>query len=197
MIAYIEGKITYNDPTYVIIDIGGIGYEIKISLNTYGAIKLMKECKLHTYLNIKEDSHTLYGFFEANEKKLFLSLISISGVGPNTGLMVLSSLTAPELHQAIINGDAQTIQAVKGIGTKTAQRIVLELRDKMTKEDLGDIGGTIQDKSHNTVKNEALSALITLGYNKTVAEKTVIRILKNSQEDLSLEELIKLALKTA
>ncbi len=197
MIAYIEGKIAQHDPTYVIIDIGGIGYEIKISLNTFSSIKLLKSCKLHTYLHVKEDSHTLFGFFEANEKKLFLSLISISGVGPSTGLMVLSSLSAVELHQAIVNGDAHTIQSVKGIGAKTAQRIVLELRDKMAKEDLSDIQGGIQEKSHNTIRSEALSALITLGYNKTVAEKTVTRILKNSKEDISLEELIKLALKAA
>ncbi len=197
MIAYIEGKITHHDPTHVIIDIGGIGYEIKISLNTFSSIKALKSCKLHTYLHIKEDSHTLFGFFEANEKKLFLSLISISGVGPSTGLMVLSSLSALELHQAIVNGDVNTIQSVKGIGAKTAQRIVLELRDKMAKEDLGDIQGGIQEKSHNTIRSEALSALITLGYTKAVAEKTVTRILKNSKEDISLEELIKLALKAA
>ncbi len=197
MIAYIEGKLTHKDPTFVIIDIGGLGYEIKISLSTFGAIKHLERCKLHTYLNVKEDSHTLFGFFELIEKKLFLSLISISGVGPSTGLMVLSSLSAVELQQAIINGDVSTIQAVKGIGAKTAQRIVLELKDKMAKENLGDNNAIIQPKSHNTVKREALSALITLGYNKGMAEKTVDRILKNSGDDISLEELIRLALKTA
>ncbi|MDN5215300.1 Holliday junction branch migration protein RuvA [Fulvivirgaceae bacterium BMA12] len=197
MIAYIEGKLTHKDPTFVIIDIGGLGYEIKISLSTFGAIKHLERCKLHTHLNVKEDSHTLFGFFELIEKKLFLSLISISGVGPSTGLMVLSSLSAAELQQAIINGDVSTIQSVKGIGAKTAQRIVLELKDKMAKENLGDNNVIIQPKSHNTVKREALSALITLGYNKGMAEKTVDRILKNSGDDISLEELIRLALKTA
>lgn len=197
MIAYIEGKLTWKDPTFVIIDIGGIGYEIKISLGTFTAIKDLERCKLHTYLHVKEDSHTLFGFFEPIEKKIFLSLISITGVGPSTGLMVLSSLSANELQEAIIHGDVSTIQSVKGIGAKTAQRIVLELKDKMAKENLGDNYAIIQQKSYNTVKNEALSALMTLGYNKGMATKTIDGILKNSKEEISLEELIRLALKTA
>ena len=197
MIAYIEGNLTWKDPTFVVIDIGGLGYEIKISLGTFAAIKDLERCKLHTYLHVKEDSHTLFGFFEPIEKKIFLSLISISGVGPSTGLMMLSSLSADELQQAIINGDATTIQSVKGIGAKTAQRIVLELKDKMAKENLGDNNAIIQPKSYNTVKNEALSALMTLGYSKGMATKTIDGILKNSKEEISLEELIRLALKTA
>ena len=197
MIAYIEGKLTWKDPTFVIIDVGGLGYEIKISLSTFAAIKDLERCKLHTHLHVKEDSHTLFGFFEPIEKKIFLSLISISGVGPSTGIMVLSSLSAEELQHAIIDGDVSTIQSVKGIGAKTAQRIVLELKDKMAKENLGDNITIIQQKPHNTVKNEALSALMTLGYNKAMAVKTIDRILKNSEEEISLEELIRLALKTA
>ena len=197
MIAYIEGKLTWKDPTFVIIDTGGIGYEIKISLSTYAAIKDLDRCKLHTYLHVKEDSHTLFGFSEPVEKKVFLSLISISGVGPGTGLMVLSSLSAGELREAIVNGDVSTIQSVKGIGAKTAQRIVLELKDKLAKENLGDNYAIIQQKSHNTIKNEALSALMTLGYTKGVAAKTIDGILKDSKRDISLEELIRLALKTA
>jgi Holliday junction DNA helicase RuvA len=193
MIAYIKGKLVHKDPTYVVIDVQGIGYHIHISLTTYGAIKNQENCMLHTYLNVKEDSHTLFGFSDEAEKKVFLQLISISGVGPSTGLMVQSSLSAHELQQAIINEDVGTIQSVKGIGAKTAQRIILELKDKLKKEGFA----TSSASSYNTVRSEALSALITLGINKNIAEKTIDKILKNSGNEVTLEELIKLALKAA
>ncbi|MDN5203580.1 Holliday junction branch migration protein RuvA [Fulvivirgaceae bacterium BMA10] len=196
MIAYIEGPITFKDPTYVVVDVGGIGYEVKISLSTYSNLKDSSSTRLHTHLHIKEDAHTLYGFSDIKEKKLFLHLISISGVGPSTGLMILSSLSAQEIKQAIVYEDVNTIQKVKGVGAKTAQRIILELKDKMKKE-LGDENVNLAPKSHNTVREEALTALITLGINKAAAEKSVERILKNSSEQISLEELIKLALKSA
>src|SRR5690606_30194862 len=138
MIAYLKGKLTYKDPTYVIIDINGMGYRVRISLNTYAAIKDEEQVLLLTYLSVKEDSHTLYGFKEEAEKKMFMDLISISGVGPNTGLMVLSSLSSDELEQAIATGDHPTIQRVKGIGAKTAQRIVLELKDKIKRDSYQD-----------------------------------------------------------
>ena len=197
MIAYIKGKIAYLDPTFVVIDIQGLGYEIRISLNTFTKIKDKKECQLHTYLHVKEDSHTLFGFFDLNEKNLFLSLISISGIGPNTGLMVNSSLSPSEIKNAILNDDVKTIQSVKGIGGKTAQRIIIELKDKIIKEaPLGDIP-TLVDKSHNTLQQEALSALTTLGIPKNTAEKSISTILKSSSNDITLEHLIKLALKGA
>lgn len=197
MIAYIKGKLVQKDPTYVVIDVQGIGYKIHISLTTYGAVKDQENCMLHTYLNVKEDSHTLFGFSDEAEKKIFLLLISISGVGPSTGLMVQSSLSAGELQQAIINEDVKTIQSVKGIGSKTAQRIILELKDKIIKEGITASDGTSSLTSYNTVRSEALSALITLGINKNVAEKTIDKILKNSGNEVTLEELIKLALKAA
>ncbi len=197
MITYLKGEITEKDPTFLIVEVGGIGYEVKISLNTYGHLKEATHTKLHTYLHIKEDAHTLFGFYEPFEKTRFLDLISISGVGPSTALMVLSSLSAEELHSAIVNGDAKTISGVKGIGQKTAQRIILELKDKMAKEELLERSEGISLIQGNTVKNEALSALATLGINKAAAEKTIDRILKESDADLSLEELIKLALKRA
>jgi len=197
MIAYIKGKLVQKDPTFVIIDVQGIGYKIHISLTTYGAIKDQENCMLHTYLNVKEDSHTLFGFSDEAEKKVFLLLISISGVGPSTGLLVQSSLSASELQQAIIHEDVKTIQSVKGIGGKTAQRIILELKDKILKEGIPTSDQTSSAVSYNTVRLEALSALTTLGINKNVAEKTIDKILKNSGNEVTLEELIKLALKAA
>ncbi|MCJ8165635.1 Holliday junction branch migration protein RuvA [Pontibacter sp. E15-1] len=196
MIAYIDGKLTYKDPTYVIIDVGGVGYQIKVSLNTYSSLPGGERCKLHTFLNIKEDAHTLYGFTTVAEKDLFLLLISISGVGPNTGLMVLSSLSVDEVQQAIVREDVRTIQNVKGIGAKTAQRIILELKDKVRKDVLlTDSAG--HAVAHNTNRAEALSALVTLGFAKNVAEKTLDSIIKREGGNLSVEELIKFALKSS
>jgi Holliday junction DNA helicase RuvA len=197
MIAYIDGKLTFKDPTYVIVETNGIGYQIKISLSTYSALKEGERCKLLTYLSIKEDAHTLFGFYEAQEKKLFMDLISISGVGPTTALMVLSSLSPVELQNAIISEDVRTIQGVKGIGGKTAQRIILELKDKMKKLSLVNDSSPNTVPAHNTVRNEALSALVTLGIARNIAEKNVDTILKREGSQISLEQLIKLALKTA
>lgn len=196
MIAYIDGKLTYKDPTYVIIDVNGIGYQIKISLNTYAKLMEGERCKLHTFLHIKEDAQTLYGFSEAAEKNVFLHLISISGVGPGTGLMIVSSLSVSEIQQAIVREDVRTIQNVKGIGAKTAQRIILELKDKF-KKDTGLEVGNNTAMAHNTNRSEALSALITLGFVRTVAEKTLDAIIKREGDNLTVEELIKFALKSS
>ncbi|MFC5269202.1 Holliday junction branch migration protein RuvA [Adhaeribacter terreus] len=196
MIAYIDGKLTYKDPTYVIIDVGGIGYQIKISLNTFSSLKEGERCKLYTYLHIKEDAHTLFGFSDPAEKNVFLHLISISGVGPGTGLMIVSSLTVAEIQQAIVKEDVRTIQNVKGIGAKTAQRIILELKDKFRKESPID-AAAFSVVSHNTNRNEALSALVTLGFAKNVAEKSLDAILKREGNHLSVEQLIKFALKSS
>jgi len=195
MIAYLKGKLAYKDPTHLIIDVGGVGYDVKISLTTYSQVKDKEDILIQTYLHIKEDAHTLFGFYEISERKRFLDLLSINGVGPSTALMILSSLDAQELQSAIANEDVKTIQGVKGIGAKTAQRIVLELKDKMRKEGLLDKTIEIQPKINNTLKSEALSALMTLGITKSIAEKTVAIILKEHGEEISLEELIKLALK--
>ncbi len=196
MIAYVEGKLVVKEPTHLVVDVQGIGYEIKISLNTYSAVKSLDAVKVYTHLHIKEDAHTLYGFFDRSEKVRFLDLISISGVGPSTALMVLSSLSPEELQSAIASGDDRTIQGVKGIGAKTAQRIVLELKDKMKKEGILDKIADFSPAIDNSLSSEALSALTTLGISKPAAEKSINAILRE-HKDLSLEELIKLALKRA
>ncbi|ELR69728.1 Holliday junction DNA helicase RuvA [Fulvivirga imtechensis AK7] len=197
MISYLKGKLVQKEPTHVVIDVNGIGYHVNISLTTFSSIKNEESIMLHTYLHVKEDSHTLFGFSNEAEKKMFLNLISISGVGPSTGLMIQSSLTSGELKQAIISEDVKTIQGVKGVGSKTAQRIILELKDKIKKEGLYQESEDFQPQAHNTIRTEALSALITLGINKPTAEKSIDRILKNSGNTITLEELIKLTLKNA
>jgi Holliday junction DNA helicase RuvA len=194
MIGYLKGNLTFKDPTFVIIDVNGVGYEVKTSLYTFSKLKDLDSCLLYTHLYVKEDAHTLYGFFGKEEKNIFLQLISISGVGPNTALMINSSLAVDELKNAIVNEEVAVIQKVKGIGNKTAHRIILELKDKIKREGLET--GTPMSGS-NTVRNEALSALITLGINKNVADKSVDRILKTHVGEITVEDLIKLVLKQA
>jgi len=194
MIGYLIGNLAWKEPTQVIIDVNGIGYEVHISLNTYSQIKNEAKCKLFTYLHVKEDAQILYGFSHTAEKSIFLKLISISGVGPNTGMMICSSLSVNEIQSAIVEEDVTTIQKVKGIGAKTAQRIILELKDKIMKE--GVEARIIGTSAHHSMKEEALSALVTLGINKNIAEKTISTIIKNNHE-ISLEELIKRALRRA
>ncbi|MEM6523012.1 MAG: Holliday junction branch migration protein RuvA [Bacteroidota bacterium] len=197
MIAYLKGKLVLKEPTHILLDVGGIGYHVNISLSTFSDLKDKEETLIHTYLHVKEDSHTLYGFSNESEKHMFMHLISISGIGPSTGLMIQSSLTSNELKEAIASEDVKTIQGVKGVGTKTAQRVILELKDKMRKEGYETLEKEIFTPSRNTVKSEALSALVTLGINKNAAEKSIDSILKNSGNTITLEELIKLALKNA
>ena len=197
MFAYLKGKLAFQDPTFVIIDIQGVGYEVKISLNTYSKIKDKENIQLFTYYHVKEDSQTLFGFADQLEKGIFEQLISISGVGPSTGLMVLSSLSPEEVQEAIMGEDVRTIQGVKGIGAKTAQRIILELKDKIGKSSSSDDLINIPTSGKIAIRNEALSALVTLGINKAAAQKSIEKILKESSSDISLEEVIKLALKAA
>lgn len=197
MIAYIQGKISEKYPTHIIIDVGGMGYEIKISLITYADLKNLEQVKLFTHFSVKEDSQTLFGFSKFSEKKRFLDLLSINGVGPSTAIMILSSLSVDELQTAIVQEDVKTIQGVKGIGLKTAQRIVLELKDKMKKEGLLGQDPQIPLKTDNSLAKEALSALMTLGIGKPAAEKTINLIIREYGSDIRLEELIKLALKRA
>ncbi|WP_316825641.1 Holliday junction branch migration protein RuvA [Pedobacter miscanthi] len=193
MYAYIDGKLTFKNPAYVVVEAGGIGYHINISLNTYSALGDAERCKLYTWLHVKEDAHTLYGFADEGERRLFLHLISVSGIGPNTGRMMLSSITPVEIQTAIVKADLPLIQRIKGIGAKTAQRLVLELQDKLKKEGADSL---ISMPQHNTVKDEALSALVMLGFAKQTAEKTIDQILKVTEGTLSVEQLIKQALKT-
>ena len=197
MIGYLSGEITIVDPTLILVDVGGIGYEVKISLNTYSKLKDLKKGKVFTYLNVKEDSHTLYGFYSPDEKSLFVKLISISGVGPGTAILMLSSMGVVEIQKSIASEDVATIKRVKGIGTKTAERIVLELKDKIRKELGGDrVVDAVPDR-FNIIREEAMIALVTLGIQKSMAEKSINLILKNAEKDVTLEEVIKLALKTA
>ena len=195
MIAYIDGKLAFKDPTYVVVDVQGVGYLIKIPLSTFSLLSDGERCKLYTHLVVKEDSHTLYGFSDLAEKEMFLHLISVSGVGPNTGLMMLSSLSVGELQHAIAREDVRTIQGVKGIGAKTAQRVILELKDKVKKSAMMENAG-LSAVAYNTNREEALSALVTLGFAKSAAEKSLDSIIKKEGETLSVEKLIKLALKS-
>jgi len=192
MYAYIDGKLVFKCPTYVVIDAGGVGYHINISLNTYSSLGDAERCKLFTWLHVKEDAHTLYGFADEGERRLFLHLISISGIGPNTGRMMLSSITPLEIQTAIINGNVPLIQRIKGIGPKSAQRIILELQDKLRKE--GPDTLTVMPLNI-TVKDEALSALVMLGFARNVAEKTLDQEINRNAGVLTVEQLIKLALK--
>jgi holliday junction DNA helicase RuvA len=196
MISFLRGKLVHKDPTHVIIDVGGVGYQVSISLHTFSEIKDKEDLKLLTYFHVREDTQVLFGFATAAEKQMFQYLISVNGVGPSTALVVLSFLPPDELRSAIIREDAAALQAVKGIGGKTAQRLILELRDKVKKEGSEQAIG-ISGFVGNTVRNEALSALITLGIAKPAAEKSVDSVLKKSGNTFSLEELIKQALKNA
>lgn len=198
MIDYLSGKLVFKDPTYVIIDVNGIGYHVKVSLQTYTEIKDEEQIKLLTYLHIKEDSHTLFGFKQEDEKRLFLLLLAINGVGPSTVLLILSSLSSAEIEQAILAGDVATIQHVKGIGAKTAQRIILELKDKVGKGGSDVFSSSLGFlKPSNKIREEALQALITLGFPKAAAEKNIATVLKKTTGEISLEDLIKASLKTS
>ncbi|MCU0429629.1 MAG: Holliday junction branch migration protein RuvA [Cytophagaceae bacterium] len=197
MFAYIEGELAHLDPTYAVLDNHGIGYHLRISLNTFAALKELKGvCKLYTFLHIKEDAHTLFGFFDMVEKRVFQDLLSVSGVGPSTAVMMLSSLSAQEVQQAIAQEDIRTVQSIKGIGAKTAQRLILELKEKMRKALISN-DVPILGASHNLKKQEALTALVTLGIPKSSAEKNLEIIIKKNGEEISLEELIRQALKMA
>lgn len=196
MIAYLRGKLVHKEPTHVIIDVGGVGYQASISFNTFSDIKDKEDILLATYLHVREDAHLLYGFSTDAEKSLFLNLISVNGVGPNTAMVMLSSLPPSELKAAILREDAATLQAVKGIGGKTAQRLILELKDKLRKGP-AEGGSILPGGTGNTERQEALTALMTLGISRAAAEKSIDAVLRKSGNTLSLEDLVKQALKNA
>jgi len=193
MYAYIDGKLVFKSAAFVVIDAGGVGYHINISLNTYSQLGNSERCKLFTWLHVKEDAHTLYGFADEGERRLFLHLISISGIGPNTGRMMLSSITPQEIQNAIISGNVSLIQRIKGIGPKSAQRIILELQDKLRKEGPETLSVAPVNK---TAKDEALSALVMLGFARAAAEKVIEQEINKNNEELTVEQLIKSALKS-
>jgi Holliday junction DNA helicase RuvA len=191
MIAHIQGKLTEKTPTEVVIDCGGIGYHINISLHTYTLLPASDQIKLFTYLQIKEDAHTLFGFVEKSEREIFKMLLSVSGIGASIARTMLSSLEPKQIIQAIASGDVGTIQSIKGIGSKTAQRAILDLKDKVLKlYDLDEVSMS----QNNTNKDEALSALEVLGFNKKLAEKAIEKITRENPE-ATVETIIKQALK--
>lgn len=192
MYSFISGKIAEKNPAYVVIDNHGVGYLINITLNTFTSIGEQSEVKLYVHLAIREDAHVLYGFYTEEERSLFLQLITVSGVGCNTARLILSSLTVRETIEAIANNNIRAIQSVKGIGAKTAQRIIVDLHDKVLKLNISDEEKT--PLAYNTLKEEALSALMVLGFNRTSIEKILDKLLSQI-ENPNVEQLIKEALR--
>ena len=192
MIAYLSGKFSYKNPAVVYVDVHGVGYEVNISLNTWSHIQKLTEGKLYIYLQIKEDAHTLFGFYDTMEKEMFVMLISVSGVGAATARMMLSNMRPAEISKAIMQNNAGVLESVKGIGRKTAERLVLELKDKISKLSTivpGDTSGS------NTFEQDALNALMALGIARPFAEQAIKKIVISDPTIHTLEELIKKALK--
>jgi len=193
MYAYLQGQFTFKNPAQVYVDVNGVGYEVNISLNTYAAIQNLAEGRLYTHLQVKEDAHTLFGFFDKVEKEIFVQLISVSGIGAATGRMMLSHMKPDEVKRAILQGNVKLLESIKGIGKKTAERLVLELRDKVGKA-APDVNTTMV--AGNSLQQDALNALVALGISKQQAE-SALQKLNNAQPSINnLEELIKKALKS-
>ena len=191
MITHLQGRLVEKNPTDVVIDCNGVGYLVNISLHTYSLLPTTENIRLFTFLQVKEDAHTLYGFVEKQERELFKLLLSVSGIGANIARTMLSSLAPTQIIQAIASNDVVTIQGIKGIGAKTAQRVILDLKDKVLKVySLDDVSSA----PYNTNKDEALSALEVLGFNRKNAEKVMDKIIKEAP-NASVEDLIKQALK--
>ena len=193
MISYIKGLITYKNPTFIVVEAGGIGYRINISLNTYTQIEKAEQVKILTHFHVKEDSQTLYGFAESAERNLFRHLISVSGIGPSTAQTLLSYMTPEEARAAIIGENVAAFKTVKGIGPKTAKRLILDLKDKLIKD--GGDNPVLLTVSGNTLREEALSALLALQVNKVQAQKVLTKILKEQPGLTKVEDLIRLALR--
>ena len=194
MIAFVRGKFVLKSPAQVIVDVNGVGYDCQISLHTYSAISDKESGQLFTYLHITENGQTLYGFNEMAEKELFSQLISVSGVGAATARMMLSGLKPEEIIRAIVQGNARVLEGIKGIGRKTAERLVLELRDKLGKN-ISDAGFSSFSPA-NRIENDALNALISLGIPKPNAEKAIKNVMNTNDSNIVLEDLIKKALKS-
>ncbi len=192
MISYLEGALTELSPTLVVMELNGVGYALNISLYTFEQIQGLDRCKLYTHLHIKEDAHTLYGFFDRQERELFQKLIAISGIGPGTARMILSAMPPAELTQAILAEDENRIKAIKGIGPKSAKRLILEMKDKVLAT--GFSVQSIKGNAHNTIQDEALSALVMLGFGRPASEKAISKAIALQPELSSVEALIKLAL---
>ena len=194
MIAYLNGSISHKTPTYIYVDCNGVGYHVNISLNTYSKLENLSKIKIFTYLNVKEDEQSLFGFFDDEERSLFVLLISVSGVGVNTARVILSYMAPEEVKSAIIHENAVALGKVKGIGPKTAKRIILDLKDKVIKETGGE-QIILSSPESNTIRNEALFALIALGFPKPVVEKQIKSVLDKNPNIEMVEDLIKQVLK--
>jgi len=194
MYAYFEGIVAEKNPAYVVLDCNGVGYLLNISLQTFSQMPDSGKCKLYAHLSVKEDSHTLYGFVDMGERQMFRDLISVSGVGEVTARMMLSSLSPAEIQQAIVNGDVAKLKSIKGIGEKSAQRIIIDLRTKMGKESFG-IAPSHIIGPHNKLRQEALNALEVLGFARNVAEKAIDKTIRDEGDNISLEDLVKRVLK--
>lgn len=192
MIAYVKGDFVYKTPAVVHVDVNGVGYEVQISLNTFSSIQAMNKGILFTFLHIKEDAHTLYGFFETAEKDMFIKLIGISGVGASTARMMLSSMKPDEIARAIVQGNARLLESIKGIGKKTAERIILELRDKLSKQSTE---SNISPQLNNTIEQDALNALISLGIPRVAGEQAIRKVSSSGSGADKVEDIIKQALK--
>ena len=196
MIAFVRGKFAVKTPARVVVDVNGVGYDLQISLNTYAAISNVESGQLHTYLHITENAQTLFGFADIAEKELFLQLISVSGVGAATARMMLSGMRPDEIVRAIVQGEARQLEQIKGIGKKSAERLVLELRDKLSKMNVANNpNGGFALTNKNTPHQDAVQALVSLGIQKVVAEKAVDKTIQAEGAEMSLESLIKAALK--
>jgi Holliday junction DNA helicase RuvA len=193
MYDYIKGTVVSKSATGMVVECSGIGYFTHISLNTFSKVEEGRVHKIYVHFSVKEDAHTLYGFADEHERRMFRDLISVNGVGPSTARMALSSLTPSELAHAIATGDTPVIQGIKGIGAKSAQRIVVDLRDKLTR---AGIGGTTSVPEVSGARQEALTALITLGFARSAAEKSINAALKKGGSDQGVEDLVKAALGT-
>lgn len=196
MYAFIKGILATKTPTYVVVDNNGVGYHILITLNTYAVIKGLQETTLHTVLIVREDAQLLYGFATEQEREVFNKLVAVSGIGPSTAIVILSNLTADELRKMIIQGNTTALTKIKGIGAKTAQRLVLELKDKMQKVsgDTLSVAGIPVANMPEDAASEAVAALVMLGYSKSTAEQAILKI-KIGQEGQNVEQLIRQALK--
>jgi holliday junction DNA helicase RuvA len=192
MIAFLKGNFVRKTPALVHVDVNGVGYELHISLNTYSSIANQDHGILHTYFHVREDAHVLYGFYEEAEKELFIQLISVSGVGAATARMMLSSLRPTEIAKAILQGNTKLLESIKGIGRKSAERIVLELRDKLGKTSFEPNNEAL---INNTLDQDALNALIALGISRSIGEQAIGRVRKSNPELHKIEDIIKQALK--
>lgn len=193
MIAYLKGDFSYKTPAVVHMEVNGVGYEVQISLNTYSSIESLSKGILFTHLHIKEDAHTLYGFFDVAEKDMFVKLIGISGVGAATARMMLSSMKPDEIARAIVQGNAKSLESIKGIGKKSAERIILELRDKLSRQSLEP---DLSPMTNNTIEQDALNALLSLGIARPAGEQAIRKVLSSGSGSEKVEDIIKKALKT-